>query len=933
MGEHTGDGVVGRQTERARIDAVLARTREGSGQALLIRGEPGIGKTTLLAYARSTATGFRTLRAAGTPAEWELPYAALYALLRPILEHRDELPAVQAAALTAVFALGADPAAPVNRLAVYGATLGLLAAAAERAPVLCLVDDAHGIDPASAGALRFAARALHAEPVALLFAARTAPHPQASGFDAAGLDTLHLTGLDADSSAALAVRAGMAPRAAHRLAAATAGNPLALLELPAALTEAQRSGRAPLTDPLPSTAQLDEVFLTRAWALGAPAWRALVACAIDDGVAAASGPEPAGISEPADSGGPADAGSTGSGPAGVDPAALDPAIAAGMLVVRDGAVTFRHPLIRAAVHAAALPGELRAAHLAAAAALTDPQQADRRAWHRAAAATGPDEEIAAALVRSARRARARGGQVAEARAYARAAELSPDPDDRADRRQRAAEAWAYSGAGEHAERLLDQVLAEEAPVAVRCRAEWVRAWLLRLRGDLSVFDDDYLRRAEKYAAEAPREAVAMVSQAANAYWARLDAPGLLAICRRAVAIHDEPGYLKGRIRLAGALVLTGDPEGATLARSCVPGVRQAPADGAAAELAEVLTWLGDHPTAGDLLTAEAAGARRDSDLALLAYTLPRLAVLEARRGRLHRAYQAGSEALRIAEEFGQDGPLADALAVLAQVAALHGAAAESTALAGRAATVGPPGRRSLLVQLAYARGLNLIAAGRPGAATEFGTALALLDAGGIREPGFLPVLPELAEAMIRDSGPLGGRRRSPAGDAIALLDRLAGVAAGTGVLARCRGLAAPEDEMDEHFAAAVALPGSPVDRARTLFAWGQRLRRARRRRDARMRLHAALDGFTEAGADGWAAQCRTEIAATGRGAAPAADPVEGLTAQEWQVALTAAEGLSNREIAARMFLSPRTVEHHLGSVYRKLGLRSRGELTRRLADR
>jgi DNA-binding CsgD family transcriptional regulator len=347
------------------------------------------------------------------------------------------------------------------------------------------------------------------------------------------------------------------------------------------------------------------------------------------------------------------------------------------------------------------------------------------------------------------------------------------------------------------------------------------------------------------------------------------------------------------------------------------------------ELAEVFSWIEDYDSARSLLEPEIRQARAAGDLYLLAYALPRFAWLECRAGRLGSAYRAGAEGALIGEQVGLPTVWADALAVLALVEALLGEESEALSHLESARGIVPAGFQDLEAKIRYAAAMTSVVAGRwTEAATDLAGIEAALRRGGVVEPGWLPVRSELAEAYAHLSRPdLAAElvRELPA-DAARVSTRAA--------VARVHGMIAAEGELDEAFAAALAAADPavvPLERARTLLCYGQRLRRAKRRRDARERLTGALALFANLGAQGWAQRCRTEINATGRRAPASGDgAADRLTAQERQIALHVAEGLTNREIATRIFLSPKTVEYHLGNVYRKLNLRSRPDLIRHL---
>ncbi len=421
----------GREHECARLEELLDDARNGHSRALVLRGDPGIGKTALLEYAIERAEGFRVLRAVGIESESKLAFSGLHQLLRPVLGALDQVPEAGAEALRRSLAL-AEPG-EVNPFLVYAGALQLLAAAAEREPILAVVDDAHWLDPASAEAITFAARRLEAESVAVLFAVREG---ETTRLDARGIPELWIKGLSAEAAGELLAEVNggsIAAAVAGRLVAATEGNPLALVEIPPMLSEGQRAGTDPLDDPLAVGESVERAFLSRARSLSPRAREALL-------IAAAS-----------DSGDLAAIARAGGGSV----AALDEAEEGGLVRVHGGELSFRHPLVRSAVYAAASAGARREAHAALAEAFGE-EDADRRAWHLAAAAIGPDEAIAAALEGAAERARGRGGVGAEARLLERSAALTPDPDQRASRLGQAGWAAFFAGWSDEALALLEQ---------------------------------------------------------------------------------------------------------------------------------------------------------------------------------------------------------------------------------------------------------------------------------------------------------------------------------------------------------------------------------------------------------------------------------------------------------------------------------------------
>src|SRR5262245_10072390 len=409
--ERTSGSLVGRERECAAIDRLLEVSTGGESSCLVLRGEAGTGKTALLRHAAERGGARTVLRTTGVEVESDLAFAGLYGLLRPIVDKLGELPATQADALAG--ALGLAPSVGSDRFLVSAATLSLLAAGADEAPLMCLIDDAQFLDTASAEALAFSARRLEAEPVAMLFAVRTG---EARTFEMPGVPDLVLEGIAAAAAERLLEESAPAAAAPVRewLLAEAAGNPLALLELPRGLSEAQLEGRATLPEAIPLTARLRSAFEQRVSRLPAATRTALLIAALDDG-------EQAAIVVRA------------GGEMGLPEDALDSAEQAGLLRVDGGRIEFRHPLVRSAVLGSSTLSQRRAAHATLAAALSSAVDADRRAWHQALAALRADEQVAAALEASARRYEARAGHASAATAFVRSAELSADDVRRSQR--------------------------------------------------------------------------------------------------------------------------------------------------------------------------------------------------------------------------------------------------------------------------------------------------------------------------------------------------------------------------------------------------------------------------------------------------------------------------------------------------------------------
>jgi DNA-binding CsgD family transcriptional regulator len=891
--------LVGRAAELERIDDVLSAARGGRSRALVLRGEAGIGKTALLDWAAGRYPELAVLRAVGVESEAELACAGLHALLRPLLAHLDDLPARQAAALRAALAI--DATASTDRFGVYVGTLGLLAAAAERGPLLCLVDDAHWLDSLSAEALVFAARRLDAEPVAMLFAARTGERP----FPAIGLPELAIGPLDDASSAALLARDGrrLGDEPGRRLLRLAAGNPLALLELPRRLSDAQLVGAAPLEDPVPVSEVVEAAFRARLERLSGPAQHALLlAAACDSDVATAA---------------------AGDGLV----AALEEAERSGLVHLEGDAVRFRHPLVRAATYQRATPAERRSAHAELAAGLAG--LPDEQAWQLASAAASPDERVAALLDEAAARAGRRGSMAARARALARAAELTPDPQRRAGRLVDAARAAFEAGHSAVASAAIAEADALADDPVLRADVALVR-WDVESTSWDRLFPS-FVRAAEEVIGSDPHRAARMLSSTTDYLHGCGRTADARAMHERAWALAErrpQPGLLGVAVDEAWARLEDLRPEGAVAAALAALAAGAGSTDpGDLEELphgAQVLVFA-EHPAAGPQIDALVDRARVEGAMPVLCAALADRADLELREGRLHAAYATAAEAHAIAETVGgwralwAGTSLAEAEAYLGHEAACreHAAAALDEAA---------PATRWW--RACAHRALGALALGlRELEAAEHHLALAgsLIP---LRHPGFFHSQPDHAEALLRT-----GRTREGL-ELLADIERRAERAAlprTLGAARRCRLLVAGEDEVDGLGRALLdaAPPPTLFEAARVRLFSGERLRRLGRRVDARAQLAEALDAFEQLGARPWAAQARRELDASGaRLRKRAAGEVEALTPQELQIALAVAEGRTNREVGAALFISPKTVELHLSRVYRKLEIRSRGELIR-----
>jgi DNA-binding CsgD family transcriptional regulator len=904
----------GRHQERARIAGLLAGARQGRGGALVIRGEAGIGKHTLLADAAAQAAGFRLLRATGVEAEVELPFAAVQQLLGPVLDRLDRLPAPQAQALRGAFLVEAETQA--NQFLIQLGALSLLAVVAAEQPLLCLLGQARWLDPASADALVFVARRLAAEPIVVLFAARDG---EARQFHALGLPELRLGGLEpAAAGELLAAHVGpLAPQVRERLISETGGNPLALLELPANLTPQQLAGRAPLPQRLPWSARLAQVFLTRVRTLPDATQRLLlVAAAEDTGELATILAAGAGL--------------------GIGPVALAPAERAGLVHVADWQLVFRHPLVRSAVYQAATVFARRAAHRALVEVLTGGQQADRRAWHLAAATLGPDEQVAGALEASADRARRRGGPAAAAAALERAAALSPDPMLRARRLVAAAEDLWQAGHVNRAQALLDQVEPGPAEATVRAGIAHIRGTIELAAGTPATACTLLVEGARLILGSDPKRATELLVVAARAALAAGELDRLVNQIHPLIAKLNarRPGQRDIRVeRVAQSLIAAGlagvSPAAATHDRS--------------QELATTwphpaFCWIWpnlvvvepsvDDATADQAYIRLVAARRAAGTVSSLTVALASLAQVEAYSGRWSDAIDNAAQGLRLTTETGQQTSAAYFVALLAWFAAQQGHANDCRRLADEALNAAALARLpGVTAFLSWVLAQLDLAEGRPAAALERLLALATPGHPTAHAAMALLATRELVEAAAR------ANRLEGMEPFVARYERWArwDQRTWTQVVAlRCRALITQGPEAERHFQAALAVEGvgeRPVELARTELAYGEWLRRARRRSDARAHLRTAVELFERLGAVPWAERARAELQASGeitRNRDPSTRTQ--LTPQERQIARLAAQGLTNQQIADRLFLSRHTVAYHLHKVYGKLGIASRAEL-------
>jgi DNA-binding CsgD family transcriptional regulator len=914
--------LIGRSAERLQLLDLLDRARQGKSGALVIIGEPGVGKTALLDFCVSRADAFRVLRARGRESEAELPFAGLTDLLRPITRYVRALPAPQATALSGAFGFGPHgPHVPPDPYAIFLGTLGLLAAAAEREPVLAVIDDAHWLDPSSQNAVLFAARRIQAEGIALLISARSA---HASAFANADLPVLVLRGLEPSDAARLVKRKTRTPVAAEvaaRLAIAADGNPLALIEMSRDLSAAQLIGTEELPDPLPIGKDLRQLFLSRLAQLPAETRRALlVASASDSAETAELGAALTSMK--------------------LRLSRLEPAETAGILTIGQN-FEFTHPLVRAAIYHDATPQSRRAAHRALASIITGGEAAARRAWHLAAATLGTDEGVAAQVETAADDARARGAHAVAAAAFERAADLSSVVPGRIARQMAAAGEHVLAGQARQALPLLDDARHRTADEVTRADIDHFRGRVLMITGPLVRAREVLADAAHVVELSAPLKAASMLSDAGLASFIAGEIGIGEALSRKAVILtggrDDEPGEIN-HLLFTGMLVLRGRLREAEphLARERQRIQAMRPGDPPQLLMLSgiSLMWAEELDLARTILEGVTADARRQAAVGLLPLALAQRAELAWRTGDWAVAYAHATEATKLAADTGQTVDLSYALAIQTLVLASLGREVECRASATAAIEAAQPiGAESTVSRVEAALGLLELGAGRPNdAAHHLRTAHELVQGQGVREPTVVPYLGDLIESLLRAG------RGIEAEDTI---NQMEIADAGEmrqwthGVLARVRGMTAPEDGYVIPFQKALEwhqrLPGR-FERARTLLAFGERLRRSGQRLRARDHLREALYDFERLGAGGWSTRTLAELRAAGETTTVGPPPALGeLTPQELQVALAVASGLTNREVAAALFLSPKTIEYHLSNVYSKLALRSRSQLVRVVA--
>src|SRR5579859_4461108 len=911
--------IIGRDAGLARLRALVDPVPLSS-QVLLVTGEAGMGKTVLLAdvAGRARLAGMRVLSVTGRESESRLAFAGLHQLLRPVLSAAARLPGRQARALLGALGLAADPGAAdpgtPDRLLTGVAVLTLLSDLSERSPVVVVADDAHWLDRSSLDVLAFAGSRLDAEQVVLLVGARgQAPPP---GFDR-GFPELHLEPLSAADAGLLLDGQPRPPhgRARAQVLAQAAGNPMALIELAKVIADDPAASRRWAAEPLPPTDRLTAVLASRFAALPEPARAALLLAAVAD--------------DP-------DLSAATTAAAGPGAQILAPAEQLGLITIDRTGLRFSHPMVRSAIYHSAPFAQRAAAHRELASALGD--QPDRRAWHLAAAALHPDEQVAALLEATAAQAQRRGGAAAAALAMERAAELSPDPEDQARRLVAAASAAVPAGQGDWVQDLATRALAvtadPELRLAARHHAGWALAWSGRRSAALSAL----ISVAEEASRDQPDLAwEALGSAATVAYQSGL--PASRQAVSRALGLLErqdpprpgrDPGVDVDVLRLW--IRVSADPIGSR--DQLLPDLRTI----AGSAIEEPSLWR----------VASAAWLLDESDLAirLLQDAMQRLRAPGVRgtsggtltvlgwayidTGRWDEALEVAAEAASTAEANLMELVAASADTITATVLALRADSGAARRHAARALATVDPAECGLVAARAR-RALGIAALADGSYLHAFTQLRGLFGEDGAPLHNYASYLgvADLAAAAVRAD------RRMEGGDVIeGALSHLGGTVSPRHeqLIARARGILASPDAAEAHFGKALADPAGdqwPFERAQLRLDYAEWLRRRRRINDAKPVLTQALGTFRRLGARSWAQRAQAELRASGvvvAGAPSAPDALRELTPQQRQIVRLASDGLTDREIGDRLFLSPRTVSSHLYRSFPKLGVASRHQL-------
>lgn len=892
----------GRQDEAGKLLDLLEDARRGHSSAIVVRGEPGAGKSALLDHLAAEASDALVIAGQGVETESELPFATLDQLVRPLQDVLEGLHSDQAAPLRG--ALGLRNGVHSDSYGVALSLLALLAEVGGNRPVVCLIDDAQWIDKVSEQALVFVARRLLAEGVLMVFAARDV------GFEQKGLEEMWVEPLDGAATFALLADnhcATVQREVAERLTRETGGNPLAITEVAGILTEAQLSGRELLPSPLPISSGIEQLFASQVEALPDATRRVMLVLAADD------------------SGRP-DVIFTAAQRLSLDVSSLDPAERAGLVSVSAKAIRFRHPLIRSAIYGTAVFGERQAVHRALADVLKQAGEVDRYAWHLAAATLEPDPDVVRELVEAAGRARRRNADAAASIALERAAELSPWIEERSRLLvEAAADAW-MAGLLPQAERLVGaaQSLIDDPVLLANC---------YRLRGSVELASGSasssvrrFIDAARRTAAVDPRRSLELLTLAGEGAWLALDSATSLEVGEVAASLdlgtdgHDR--------FFAGLLVgfssqFSDENDSMRTIRDAIATARDEHDDvDLLLAAGRAALYVGDDEAAERFNGRIVARARSIGSIGCLAIGGTRLAFAEILRGKWNSALATAEETSRLAEDTGQEELAAHAFVWRGLVAALRGEEDLCCHLIQEARTIRTSRRMKLVDDAAtWAEGVLDLTLGR--------------------YDGALQKLQRVSHPVIAIAASLdrveAAHQIGAHDDAHAWVDEFEHFANSSEAswaaarLAHCRGLLAgdPADATSSFEQAIVHHERAPrpFDRARTQLAFGSHLRRARQRLLARTQLRAALETFESLGSVPWAERARTELRASGE-TARRRDPstIDQLTSQELQVVRLVARGMTNREVASQLFVSPRTIDFHLRNVYSKLGISSRNQL-------
>jgi DNA-binding CsgD family transcriptional regulator len=896
------------------LAGLAAAVRAGESRVLVVRGEAGVGKTALMDYLAGQAQGCRVVHVAGVQSEIEFAFAGLHQLLAPMLGRLEQLPGPQREALRTVFGISAGP--PPDRFLVALAVLSLLAETAGERPLVCVIDDQQWLDRASAQALGFVARRLVADPVGLVFAARV------PGEELTGLPELEVEGLAEGDARALLDTALTGPldtRVRDQIVAEAGGNPLALLELPRGMTSAELAGGFGLPGAGSLTGRIEDSFRRQLDALPAQTRRLLLLAAADP-----SG-DPSLVWRAA-------------GRLGLPVQATVPAVEAG-LAEFGARVRFRHPLVRSVAYRSASFQERQQVHQVLAEATDPVADPDRRAWHRAQAADGPDEEVAAELERSAVRAQARGGLAAAAAFLERAARLTVDPARLVERTLAAAQASMQAGAFDKALGLL--VMAEAWPLDefASARVDLIRAQIAFASGLGSDAPPLLLKaasRLEPLNLDLARETY-LDAWGAAIFAGRVAGGDLLEISRAARALPRslQPGPVE--LLLDGLALLITDGLAAA-----APTLRRAVSIFAGADISvgDGLRWgwmamaatnaLWDDDGQRAVLARHLQIIRSVGALDRLPIYLAAMGSAAVWSGDFAAAASVIAEADAVSEATGtRIAPFAAML-----LDSFRGNQAEVTPLIQ--ATIAQAGAGGQGIAVTYANWAAAILYNGLGRYADALTAAVKASEDTPELYVSMWALPELIEAAVRSGNPqlaVGAYER------LAETARAGGTDFGLGIEARSHALVSEGGSADGLYREAIDLLGRTQLRpelARAHLLYGEWLRRQGHRSQARDQLRTAHGMFDEIGMEGFAERARRELLATGetarkRAAQAAVDASRELTAQEAQVARLARDGLSNPEIGARLFISSHTVQYHLSKVFAKLGITSRGQLHRVLA--